>query len=100
MTQKLENVDKNIKTETRKSYAGLPTDSLTDAWMNDDLLSIDSDDEDTNKPLPLAAPLWADIASKQSVTSSEDIDLPNPPDIVPLKPPKPEIVILEAMFSQ
>merc|ERR1712013_111536 len=76
---------KATNVEARNSYAGLPTDTMTDAWMNDDVGSIDSDDEVTTKPLALTAPSWADVASKENTTASKEEELPKPPEIVPLK---------------
>merc|ERR1712013_550085 len=87
---------KATNVEARNSYAGLPTDTMTDAWMNDDVGSIDSDDEVTTKPLALTAPSWADVASKENTTASKEEELPKPPEIVPLKSSKPETMILEA----
>jgi len=60
-----------INIEARKSYAGLPTDTMTDAWMNDDVGSMDSDDEETNKPLALTAQSSTDVASKENVKDSK-----------------------------
>eukprot|EP00092_Neocalanus_flemingeri_P009172 GFUD01009873.1.p1 GENE.GFUD01009873.1~~GFUD01009873.1.p1 ORF type:complete len:2234 (-),score=822.51 GFUD01009873.1:392-6148(-) len=91
------NVQNSTKNnEQRNSYAGLPIDNVTDAWMNDDLGSLDSEEEEENKPLALTAPSWAGIASKAGVSGSSDPELPLPSEIVPLKPAKPETLVIEA----
>merc|ERR1712106_225731 len=88
--------EKQQTVDPKKSYAGLPTDTVTDAWMNDDLGSLDSEEEEEAKPLALTGPSWAGTASKTSVSGSKDTELPRPPRVVPLKPSKPETFILEA----
>eukprot|EP00090_Calanus_glacialis_P016241 TRINITY_DN25465_c0_g1_i1.p1 TRINITY_DN25465_c0_g1~~TRINITY_DN25465_c0_g1_i1.p1 ORF type:complete len:1826 (-),score=521.33 TRINITY_DN25465_c0_g1_i1:410-5347(-) len=87
---------KEQNTEQRKSYAGLPTDTVTDVWMNDDLGSLDSEEEEEAKPLALTAPSWAGVASKTSVTGAVATELPQPPKIVSLKSSKSDTLILEA----
>merc|ERR1711892_463321 len=71
--------------EQRKSYAGLPIDTVTDAWMNDDLGSLESDEEEEDKPSALKGPSWAGIASKVGVSGYSDPELPLPPEVVSLK---------------
>merc|ERR1711892_1002763 len=82
--------------EQRKSYAGLPIDTVTDAWMNDDLGSLESDEEEEDKPLALTGPSWAGIASKVGVSGYSDPELPLPPEVVSLKSTKSETIIVEA----
>ena len=90
----------NEPQEKKSTFASLPTDTLTDAWMNDDVGGMSSDDEEVEKevellnwrtmepcPLALAPPSYAMIASHESLHIIEEPPLPSisPSEMVPLK---------------
>ena len=93
-------IEENQPQEKKSTFASLPTDTLTDAWMNDDVGGMSSEDEEVEKemellnwrtmepcPLALAPPSYAMIASHESLHIFEDPPLPSlsPSEMVPLK---------------
>merc|ERR1712228_272602 len=69
------------------TFGSIPTDDNGDAWGNDETNAEENKEvEDVSKiPLALMAPSWAGVASKTSVTSSEDHELSTPSEVIALK---------------
>merc|ERR1719234_745923 len=86
---------KGNPTVQKTSFASLPTDSLTDAWVNDESGKINSEDEEdeelknltqVQKPLALLQPSYARVASHEAINTLDDPPLPAASEVVALKP--------------
>merc|ERR1712181_7534 len=79
----------------RTSFGSLHTDSLTDAWVNDESGKRSSDEEEdeelknltqVQKPLALPQPSYARVASHEAKNTLDDPPLPAASEVVALKP--------------
>merc|ERR1719234_2744124 len=86
---------KGNPTVQRTSFASLSTDSLTDAWENDESGKINGEEEEdeelknltqVQKPLALPQPSYARVASHEAINTLDDPPLPAASEVVALKP--------------
>merc|ERR1719234_187398 len=86
---------KGNPTVQKTSFASLPTDSITDAWVNDESGKKSSEDEEdeelknltqVQKPLALPQPSYARVASHEAINTLDDPPLPPASEVVALKP--------------
>jgi len=82
-------------TVQRTSFASLLTDSLTDAWVNEESGKRSSEDEEdeelknltqAQKPLALPQPSYARVASHEAINTLGEPPLPVASEVVALKP--------------
>merc|ERR1719234_675221 len=87
---------KRNPTVQRTSFASLSTDSITDAWVNEESGKRSSEDEEEDeelknltqvkKPLALPQPSYARVASHEAINNLDDPPLPPASEVVALKP--------------
>jgi hypothetical protein len=95
-------------TETKNTGISLPIAEMTDNWMDDDVIgSIESDEDEENQkshniadsqsPLALTQPSYANIASLEVSHAAMESELPSPGDIIAVKPAtsKPLVINVE-----